>query len=78
MVWDIDYLVARLGKIDGFGDTADYLLTIAKSKRPEKTIDEGGSAEKPEDKDSESKDAKTDDTANENSQKTSTDSKSSN
>ncbi|KAI1135131.1 putative GARP complex component [Hypoxylon sp. FL0543] len=33
---DIEYLVSRLGKIDGFGDTGDHLLSIIRSKRPEK------------------------------------------
>lgn len=34
---DIEYLVNRLGKIDGFGNTGDSLLSIIRSKKiPEK------------------------------------------
>ncbi|KAK6954775.1 hypothetical protein Daesc_004744 [Daldinia eschscholtzii] len=33
---DIEYLISRLNKIDGFGDTGDSLLGIVKSKKPEK------------------------------------------
>lgn len=30
---DINYLNGRLSKIDGFGDTGDYLLNIVNSKK---------------------------------------------
>ncbi|KAL7625372.1 hypothetical protein AAE478_004589 [Parahypoxylon ruwenzoriense] len=33
---DIEYLISRLSKIDGFGDTGDHLLSIVKSKKPDK------------------------------------------
>ncbi|OTB06078.1 hypothetical protein M426DRAFT_319155 [Hypoxylon sp. CI-4A] len=33
---DIEYLISRLGKIDGFGDTGENLLKIVKAKKPEK------------------------------------------
>ncbi|KAI1103274.1 putative GARP complex component [Jackrogersella minutella] len=32
---DIQYLIARLGKLDGFGDTGDSLLAVVISKKPE-------------------------------------------
>ncbi|KAI2466529.1 putative GARP complex component [Annulohypoxylon bovei var. microspora] len=32
---DIEYLISRLSKIDGFGETGDHLLAIATSKKPE-------------------------------------------
>ncbi|CAJ2507381.1 Uu.00g085670.m01.CDS01 [Anthostomella pinea] len=34
---DIEYLNARLDKIDGFGDTGAHLLSIVNSKRPEQS-----------------------------------------
>lgn len=30
---DINYLITRLSKIDGFGDTGEYLLNIVNSKK---------------------------------------------
>ncbi len=30
---DVDFLVSRLSKIDGFGDTGDKLLTVVKAKK---------------------------------------------
>jgi vacuolar protein sorting-associated protein 54 len=57
---DLDYLVSRLGKIDGFGDAGDYLLNIVKSKRSEqadaKAKSEEKPAEKPDEKGSDNKD----------------------
>lgn len=32
---DINYLNSRLAKIEGFGDTGDYLLNVVKSKKVE-------------------------------------------
>lgn len=35
MEQDINFLVSRLGKIEGFGDTGDTLLSIVKAKKVE-------------------------------------------
>ena len=35
MKQDIDYFVARLGKIEGFGDTGNKLLGVVKEKKVE-------------------------------------------
>ncbi|KAI1354871.1 Vps54-like protein-domain-containing protein [Xylaria sp. FL0043] len=70
---DINHLVARLGQIDGFGDTGEHLLNIVKSKKPDQVA-----AKPSEEKDSGSKDAKPDSTADEDAQKASTDNPSSN
>ncbi|KAI3316870.1 Vps54-domain-containing protein [Xylariaceae sp. AK1471] len=83
---DIGYLIARLSKIDGFGDAGDYLLNNFKSKRLEqataKASAEERSKERPEEKpegnDNDGKDAKTEAMADDDAQKTSTDSKPSN
>ncbi|KAI0429511.1 Vps54-like protein-domain-containing protein [Xylaria sp. FL1042] len=64
---DINHLVARLGQVDGFGDTGEHLLNIVKSKKPEQV------AAKPEEKDGDSKDVKPDHTADEDAQKASSD-----
>ncbi|GAW18974.1 hypothetical protein ANO14919_084580 [Xylariales sp. No.14919] len=75
---DIDHLIARLGQIDGFGDTGNHLLNIVKSKRPEQAPAKSSSETNPEDKDSASKDPKADGVADEDVQKTSSDNNSSN
>ncbi len=61
---DINHLIARLGQVDGFGDTGNHLLNIVKSKKPEQVT------AKLEEKDSDSKDPKADRTADEDAQKT--------
>lgn len=33
MLHDIEFFESKLGKLDGFGDTAEYLTTIIKSKQ---------------------------------------------
>lgn len=33
MASDINYLITRLSKIEGFGDTGEYLLNIVNSKK---------------------------------------------
>ncbi|KAI0851578.1 Vps54-domain-containing protein [Daldinia vernicosa] len=45
---DIEYLISRLSKIDGFGDTGDSLLGIVKTKKPEKQPEPPASDNKPE------------------------------
>lgn len=50
MEQDIDYLVARLGKIEGFGETGSKLLTVVKEKQveppPEEDKAQGENGEK--------------------------------
>ncbi|KAI0490476.1 Vps54-like protein-domain-containing protein [Xylaria cf. heliscus] len=77
---DINYLMARLSKIDGFGDTGDHLLNIVKSKKPEQVMAAPKSSTEMEleKKDSASKDPKSDGTVNDNTQKASTDNNPSN
>ncbi|KAH9904681.1 putative GARP complex component [Xylariomycetidae sp. FL2044] len=43
---DIGYLASQLGKIDGFGDVGDHLLSIVKSKKTEQTASTGGEPQK--------------------------------
>lgn len=45
---DIEYLISRLSKIDGFRDTGDSLLGIIKTKKPEKQPEPPASDDKPE------------------------------
>ncbi|KAI1437304.1 Vps54-like protein-domain-containing protein [Xylaria sp. CBS 124048] len=45
MELDINYLISRLGKIDGFEDTGDRLLDIVKSKKPAPVIAEENNSE---------------------------------
>jgi vacuolar protein sorting-associated protein 54 len=35
MIRDIEYYIAKLGKIDGFGDSGEYLMNIVQSKQIE-------------------------------------------
>ncbi|KAI0135673.1 Vps54-domain-containing protein [Daldinia grandis] len=44
---DMEYLISRLSKIDGFGDTGDSLLGIIKTKKPEKQPEPPASDDKP-------------------------------
>ncbi|KAJ8125078.1 hypothetical protein O1611_g8562 [Lasiodiplodia mahajangana] len=74
---DINYLIARLGKIDGFGDAGDYLLNIVKSKQSAQAAAKTSSEPKPDEKDNDSNDLKADETASD-AKNTSTDSNSSN
>ncbi|KAI8947249.1 Vps54-like protein-domain-containing protein [Xylaria longipes] len=76
---DINYLIARLGKIDGFGDTGDHLLNIVKSKKSEQatTAAKSSSETQPERKDSDGKDPKPDGTVDGDARKASTDNNSS-
>ncbi|KAI1126017.1 Vps54-like protein-domain-containing protein [Nemania abortiva] len=80
---DINYFTGRLEKIDGFGDTGDFLLNIVKSKKSAQAAAAAAAAaktsseSKPEEKDNGSDDSKTDG-ASEDAQKTSTDSTSPN
>ncbi|KAI1821568.1 Vps54-like protein-domain-containing protein [Xylaria intraflava] len=55
---DINYLISRLGKIDGFRDTGDHLLNIIKSKKPTPSTTEDNSEGKPQETDSTSLDPK--------------------
>lgn len=32
MLQDVDFFISKLGKVDGFGDTGDYLKTIINSR----------------------------------------------
>ncbi|KAI0871319.1 Vps54-like protein-domain-containing protein [Hypoxylon argillaceum] len=66
---DVNYLIARLGKIDGFRDAGDYLLNIVKSKRSEQAAATTNSESKVE-KDNDSNNAKADGAAEEDAQKT--------
>ncbi|KAJ8123890.1 hypothetical protein ONZ43_g261 [Nemania bipapillata] len=66
---DINYLIGRLSKIDGLGDTGDYLLNIVKSKRSEQTTAKTSSESKVE-KDNDTNTSKTDGTDDEDAQKT--------
>lgn len=70
---DISYLVNRLGNIDGFGDTGDYLGDIVKSKKPTQAPTESNSDEKSEVKENDSKDAGMEVTVDEDVQNTATD-----
>ncbi|KAI1332121.1 Vps54-domain-containing protein [Xylariaceae sp. FL0255] len=77
---DIEYLISRLGKLDGFGNTGDHLLQIAKSKKiteqATKPGEESSKAEGKEDDATQSEQISTDDKVNDNNtQKTSTDGK---
>lgn len=36
MINDVDFLKSRLGRVDGFGDTGDYLNKIIKAKEVKK------------------------------------------
>ncbi|KAJ2990662.1 hypothetical protein NUW58_g2837 [Xylaria curta] len=74
---DVNYLIARLGKIDGFGDTGDHLLSIVKSKKAGQATTEDGQ-DLQDEKDSDSKDPKPDGAADEDAQKSSTDNNPSN
>ncbi|KAI0403179.1 Vps54-like protein-domain-containing protein [Xylaria palmicola] len=73
---DINYLIARLGKIDGFGNTGDYLLNIIKSKKSAQATAESPET-KPEKEDNENEDAKPDGAADGDAQGASTESNSS-
>lgn len=75
---DINYLIARLGKIDGFGTTGDHLLNIVKSKRSAQAAVKSSAETQLERKDSNSKDPKTDGTTEEDSEKKPADNNSSN
>ncbi|KAI1746528.1 Vps54-like protein-domain-containing protein [Xylaria castorea] len=74
---DINYLIARLGKIDGFGDAGDRLLNIVKSKKSQQatTSTKSSSETQPEKKDSDRKDTEPDDSVNDDPPKASTDDK---
>ncbi|KAI8630341.1 Vps54-domain-containing protein [Xylariaceae sp. FL1651] len=72
---DIEYLIARLGKIDGFGDTGDHLLKIIKSKRSQQATTKGSVEEKLEEKDSTTKEAEAEEKADGDAYRTSTDNK---
>ena len=50
MEQDIDYFVARLGKIEGFGDTGNKLLGVVKEKKVESPPEEEKEKQKEEDK----------------------------
>ncbi|KAI0966677.1 Vps54-like protein-domain-containing protein [Xylaria arbuscula] len=64
---DIKHFIARLGQVDGFGDTGDHLLNIVKSKKPEPV------AANPVEKDSDSTDSKAGDATDEDVPKTASD-----
>lgn len=67
---DINYLIARLSKIEGFGTTGDHLLNIVKSKRAAQAAVKSSPETQLEKKeDSDSKDAKADGTADDDSEK---------
>ncbi|KAI1812336.1 Vps54-domain-containing protein [Poronia punctata] len=73
---DTNYLVARLGSIEGFGDVGDHLLSIIKAKRAGQTAAQEKIEEKREEKASGGKEAEVDGTADDSAQKTSSDAKS--
>lgn len=88
MELDINYLIARLVKIDGFGDTGDHLLNIVKSKKSAQATASAAAAAAAaaksssdtqlEKKDSDNKDPKPDATVDDNAQKAPTDNNSAN
>ncbi|KAF2970388.1 hypothetical protein GQX73_g3224 [Xylaria multiplex] len=71
MKLDIDHLISRLGQINGFGDTGNYLLKIIMAKRPEQGPAKSSSEAQPEEKDSDKKNPKADGVIDEYSQTTS-------
>ncbi|KAI0552072.1 Vps54-domain-containing protein [Xylaria curta] len=76
---DINYLIARLGKIDGFGDAGDHLLDIVKSKKAQHTASSTTSSSEtqtqPATKESDRTDPNPDDSINDDTPKASSDSK---
>ncbi|KAI0437944.1 Vps54-like protein-domain-containing protein [Xylaria telfairii] len=78
---DINYLIARLVKIDGFGDTGDHLLNIVKSKKSAQAAAAAAKSSSDvqlEQKDSDNKDSKPDATVDDNAQKAPTENNSTN
>jgi vacuolar protein sorting-associated protein 54 len=64
---DVDFLTTKLGKLEGFGDTGEYLQKIIKSKHV-KTVEpvpEKPAAEKKDDEPKESEPTPTEDVAEE-------------
>ncbi|KAI1376455.1 Vps54-domain-containing protein [Hypoxylon crocopeplum] len=74
---DIEYLISRLSKMDGFGDTGEHLLGIVKSKKPAQATQPESTTEPAKDSDdSEEQNSKVDETpSDESKEKTSTESK---
>lgn len=48
MEQDINYLISRLGKIEGFGDTGEKLLGVVKDKKVEPPAEEAKEEERAE------------------------------
>ncbi|GAP93109.1 putative garp complex component [Rosellinia necatrix] len=68
---DINHLIARLGKIDGFGDLGDHLLNIVKSKKMEQTSARSSSEPTPAGNNSNGQDSNTESRTDETTQSTS-------
>jgi vacuolar protein sorting-associated protein 54 len=70
---DVEYLITRLGKVEGFGDVGDRLLAVIKSKKSAQIPVKSTAEEKPEEKNNDNKETRTENTVDDGARKTSTD-----
>jgi len=70
---DANYLIARLGKIEGFGDVGDHLLAVIKSKKSAQIPVKSTAEETPKETNNDNKETNTENTVDDGTQRTSAD-----